>query len=62
MYNENKINKDDWSVRVEWVDTNVEKIISMDKEFILKAEKPLQFAAFCFEYKKYLKNKKPTLK
>ena len=38
--------------RVKWIKINHENIINLDEEFLMKADEPLLFLAFCFEYKK----------
>ena len=46
-YNENGINKKSLDTRIKWVIDNYNRILEMDKEFILKADSPLVFTAFC---------------
>ena len=48
-YNYNNINKKSFQNRIDWVYNNMENIIKMDIDFILKAESPTLFAAFCLE-------------
>jgi DNA-directed RNA polymerase len=55
-YNENSIQKRPFCERIEWVNNNIENIYSMNKEFILKAECPTIFAAFCLNMKKLKEN------
>lgn len=55
-YNENSIQKRPFHERIEWVNNNIENIYSMNKEFILKAESPTIFAAFCLNMKKLKEN------
>lgn len=51
-YNEHNISKKSFQDRYNWVIEKSEKIYSMDKDFILKAESPAVFAAFCLNFKK----------
>lgn len=46
-HNENKISKASYSDRLRWVKQNYDKIINLDKDFILSAENPFIFTAFC---------------
>lgn len=46
-YNENGINKKSNFERINWVNKNYNKILEMDKDYILKAESPFVFANFC---------------
>lgn len=50
-YNYNNINKKSFQHRINWVYSNMENILKMDIDFILKAESPTLFAAFCLEMK-----------
>jgi DNA-directed RNA polymerase len=43
--------------RVNWIKLNHENIMNLDKDFWLKADEPLLFLAFCFEYKNLNTNK-----
>lgn len=45
-HNENGLSKCSFKDRIDWVNKNYEKIISLDKELILKAESPFIFTAF----------------
>lgn len=51
-YNERNISKKSFKARYKWVEQNSEKIYNMDKDFILKAESPAVFAAFCLNFRK----------
>jgi hypothetical protein len=55
LYNYMGINKKSHQERYDWVVNNLDKIYSMDKDFIISAESPTNFAAFCLTMKK-LKN------
>ena len=55
-YNENNINKKIFEDRYNWVISNLDKIYSMEKDFIIKAESPALFAAFCIAMKKMRDN------
>lgn len=51
-YNENGISKKSFEERHLWVKNNLDKIYSMDKDFILKADSPFVFTSFCLVMKK----------
>lgn len=55
-YNENNISKSCFEDRYNWVIENSQKIYSMDKNFILEAESPALFAAFCINFRKIKDN------
>ena len=55
-YNENGINKLSLETRIQWVHDNYNRILAMDQDFILKAESPLVFTAFCLTLIKWEKN------
>jgi DNA-directed RNA polymerase len=42
--------------RVKWIDSVHDLIIALDKDFILKADSPIKFAAFCLAYCSYINN------
>jgi DNA-directed RNA polymerase, mitochondrial len=46
-YNQSNISKDTYSNRIKWVKDNINNILKMDKEFILKAENKIIFIVFC---------------
>jgi DNA-directed RNA polymerase len=46
-HNENNISKCSFDNRIEWVELNYAKIISLDKDLILSAENPFLFISFC---------------
>ncbi len=52
LYNQDGINKKSLERRYDWVLDNLNNIYTMDKDFILKAESPTNFAAFCLTMKK----------
>ena len=56
VYNENGINKKSLKQRSDWVEQNLENIYNMDKDFIIKAESPTIFAAFCLTMRKLRDN------
>lgn len=47
IYNENNISKHSFEEKYQWVINNLDKIYTMDENYILKAENPTLFAAFC---------------
>lgn len=47
LYNENNISKASFSARIEWILNNKNKILEMNKEFMINAENKFSFAAFC---------------
>lgn len=55
-YNEKNTAKKSFQDRYNWVVENSEKIYSMDKDFILKAESPAVFAAFALNFRKIKDN------
>jgi DNA-directed RNA polymerase len=55
-HNENNISKQSFNERYNWVLSNYNKIISLDLEFISKAENPYIFLAFCLNLKELHKN------
>lgn len=60
-YNYNNLDKAPFKDRIEWVKNNLDKIYSMDRDFILKAEKPFLFAAFCLALKSLRDNPKSKI-
>lgn len=46
-YNENNLAKKSFDDRYKWVKSNLDKIINLDKKFILKAKNLLLFTSFC---------------
>lgn len=61
-YNDNSISKRSFEERHAWVVNNLDRIYSMDREFILKAESPCVFAAFCLTMKEIKENPKAEIK
>lgn len=55
-HNFNNISKDSYFNRIKWVQDNYNKIISLDKDLILSAEKPFTFLSFCLNIKELDKN------
>lgn len=55
-HNENNIGKDSFNNRINWVKNNYDKIINLNKELILSAEKPFTFLAFCLNVKELHNN------
>lgn len=51
-----ELSKKSFTFRVSWVNKNLSKIISLDKEFIMKASKKIQFISFCITLKNYNKD------
>jgi len=56
IYNEKGMSKESLVNRIHWVKSNLDKIISLNLEFILKAESPILFTAFCLVIREYQKN------
>jgi len=52
VYNHEGINKKSMQERYNWVLNNLDNIYMLSKDFILKAESPATFAAFCLTMKK----------
>jgi len=46
-YNENNLSKKSFEDRYKWVKSNLDKIINLEKKFILKAKILLLFTSFC---------------
>lgn len=46
-YNENNISKAPYTDRINWVQENLDNILSMEPEFIQRAENKFVFASFC---------------
>lgn len=61
-HNANDIGKSSFTERIKWVKTNYDRIISMDKELILKAESKFVFTAFCLALKELHKNPESNIK
>lgn len=61
-YNENSLSKKTFEERYSWVVNNLDKIYSMDKEFILKAESPCVFMAFCLTMRQLKDNRNAKIK
>jgi DNA-directed RNA polymerase len=61
-HNENDISKTSFSKRIQWVKNNYNKIISLDKEFIKKAENPFIFLSFCLIMKELFNNPNSIVK
>jgi len=55
-HNQGSISKESYENRVKWVETNYNKIISLDKDLINSAENPFVFAAFCLNMRDLDKN------
>jgi len=55
-HNENNINKSSYNDRIKWVKNNYDKIINLNKDLILSAEKPFIFVSFCLIMKELDKN------
>lgn len=47
------LSKKSFTYRISWVKRNLPKIISLDKDFIIKAYKKIQFTAFCMALRNY---------
>ena len=55
-YNFNNISKAPFSKRIEWVMSNIDKILNMEKDFLVKAENRFVFSAFCLLIRQLEKN------
>lgn len=53
----NILSKKSFNQRVSWIKNNLSKIIELDKDFINKANKKIQFASFCIAIKNYESDK-----
>lgn len=58
LYDENNISRASYADRIRWVDKNEDLILSMNTEFILKADQRFTFIAFCFAYRNFVNNHK----
>ncbi len=56
------LDKSNFEDRINWVLKNMDKIITMDIDFILKASSPFTFASFCLVLKNISKNSKSFVK
>ena len=56
LYDENKISRASYSDRIKWVNDNEAKILSMDTDFLLKADSRFVFISFCFAYRRFKNN------
>jgi DNA-dependent RNA polymerase len=56
QHNQNNISKTSFKDRFNWVENNYEKIINLDRELILSAEKPFMFTTFCLNIKEIHNN------
>nr|UOL49836.1 hypothetical protein [Ganoderma lingzhi] len=56
IHGENGIGKLDYTKRIGWVLENKDKIIRLDKKWILKAEEKIKFTAFCLIIKELESN------
>lgn len=56
LYDENNMSKEPYDKRIQWVLKNEIKILSLDIDFIVKADQRFTFISFCLAYKRY-KNK-----
>lgn len=61
VHNEDKISRASYSERIKWVDQNEHKILTMDIDFILKADSRFAFVSFCLAYKRYRSGLKVNL-
>lgn len=61
IYNENGTSKKRLEERDKWVRDNMEKIIEIDLDFIIKAENPISFLSFSLELLKYSREGKNYL-
>lgn len=57
-HNEDGISKKSYDERYNWVVDNMDKIINLDKELILKADDKFAFASFCLNLRELKKNPK----
>lgn len=56
-YDYNNLSKKSFNERLNWVSGNHENILSLNKEFILKAKNIFLFTSFCLNYREYFNNK-----
>lgn len=56
LYNENNMSRSSYENRINWVKSNIENILSMKKDFILKAENKFCFVSFCLVMRELNKN------
>jgi len=61
-YNEDNISKSTYEKRIDWTKENLENILSMNKDFMLKAENKFVFASFCLVMKELHYNKNIPVK
>jgi hypothetical protein len=60
-YNENGIAKKSINERINWVQINYQKILKMEKEFLINAKEKFTFAAFCLVIRKLHQNHKALI-
>jgi hypothetical protein len=60
-YNENGLAKKSINERIAWVQNNYQKILKMDKEFLISAKEKFTFAAFCLVLRKLHQNHKAVI-
>ena len=53
LHDENQISRAPYKDRIKWVDTNENKILSMDSDFILSAGSRFAFISFCLAYRRF---------
>lgn len=61
LHDENKISRAPYKDRIKWVDDNENKILSMDVDFIMKADSRFAFISFCLAYRRFKAGKKVHL-
>jgi DNA-dependent RNA polymerase len=60
-YNENGLAKKSINERINWVQVNYQKILKMEKEFLINAKEKFTFAAFCLVIRKLHQNHKAVI-
>ncbi len=60
-YNENGLAKKSSNERIAWVQNNYQKILKMEKEFLINAKEKFTFAAFCLVVRKLHQNHKAVV-
>nr|QWO71393.1 RNA polymerase [Termitomyces bulborhizus] len=61
-HNENGLSKESFEKRLNWVKTNYNKIINLDKNLILSADNPFIFTAFCLNMRDIHNDPKTIIK
>ena len=62
LFNDNNISKASYSDRINWTKENMNHILNMNKDFMLKAESRFMFVAFCLVMRELDKNPQHPVK